>query len=489
MPKILPGETAYGIVQKAGIKPEDFLKLNPGFTAKGGKNDYMGLSGDIQPGQDYALPGSEAIKPGITPVNGSGTYIEDLTKQLQDKKDILNKAQAKGFTGSETFTADSFGNISGTSEVERAKIRKAEIDKIKAELGNGTIAPTPYKSLEEFNKLRLEKGVVNDEQELASIQNEANLGKQELRQFGATSGEGVSEGGRLGMMSEKERNLNFKLEGLALRENAVVNRLNTKNSYINNVIKLGQEDYNTALTNYNNEYTKNSKAVELYNTQLEDNQKDAMTGFTTLSNLIKDKNLDFATLSPALKAQIQTLELQAGLPEGTFEKLASAMPDAKILSPIETTNATGGKDIYFFTQSKDGTPSLVKTVSTTGPGNNPASTDFTNAEQFIKDNPKANRQELEVELKKNTKLTDSDIKSLLDKKEASTPFITKDWLKTLYTDKQLKEEAEKAGFKTGGFLGMGKSADTDAYLNNLVTLVEQYRKAGYTDQDILKLMK
>lgn len=68
-------------------------------------------------------------------------------------------------------------------------------------------------------------------------------------------------------------------------------------------------------------------------------------------------------------------------------------------------------------------------------------------------------------------------------------FLTKDYIKNLYTDQQLKDEAYKAGFKSGGVFGLGQGADTEAYLNHMNDLIGQYRSAGYTDADILKLMK
>lgn len=49
------GESASGIAMSLGLTPEKFLELNPGFGAKGGKNDYKGLSGDIKPGQTYTV--------------------------------------------------------------------------------------------------------------------------------------------------------------------------------------------------------------------------------------------------------------------------------------------------------------------------------------------------------------------------------------------------------------------------------------------------
>lgn len=345
MPKVLKGQTSTGIQKSSGLSTEEFLKLNPTFAAKGGPRDYMGLSGDIQEGMDYNISAP------IVPTPGSGTYAEDLASSFDT-----------------TPQSPEVPKITGTSDAERARLRQEEIEKIKSEMDPGN-KPAVYKTSDEFQRLRQEQGVVKDEEELAALQNEANLGNQELRKFRSTAGEAVPEAGRIGMVSEAERNLNFRLEGLALREQSVLSRLNSKNAYISTVVNMGERDYNQALNEYNNEYNKNLKAIDIYNTQMDDQQRDALSGFTTITNLLKDQGVDFNNLDPKLKTQVDSLALKAGLPTGLFEAFASAYPDQKILAPITVKNASGGEDVYFFTQDpKTGQPSLIQTVGLQGAG-------------------------------------------------------------------------------------------------------------------------
>lgn len=70
-------------------------------------------------------------------------------------------------------------------------------------------------------------------------------------------------------------------------------------------------------------------------------------------------------------------------------------------------------------------------------------------------------------------------------------FLTKDYLKTLFGDKALKEKAKEAGVVTGGddLIPFNESGDVDAYLNTLEQTIQSYRTAGYTDQEILKMMQ
>lgn len=341
MPKVIQGQTAYGIVRSLGVTPEEFLKSNPGFAGVGGKNDYMGLTGNIQIGQDYTIPTKQ-------PVQGTPSYIQDT---------------ANVNSGGNTNTS----TIVGTSDATRAKERADAIQKLKDEATAGLAAPTLYRSVDEFNKMRQEKGVVQDEGELASIQNESAQIKEKLRELGASAGFGTSEEGRTGIMSENERNAQFSLDSLAIRENAVINRLNTKNAYIKTVLDLGEQDYNDAYKEYNDNYNKNIKAIDMYNSTLNDQQKDALTGFTTTVNLLKDKNVDVNTLNPIMKAQMDSLALQAGLPVGIFETMLTADSE-KLMTPITVDNASGGKDVYFLSQGADGIPHIVSQFNLKGNG-------------------------------------------------------------------------------------------------------------------------
>ena len=69
-------------------------------------------------------------------------------------------------------------------------------------------------------------------------------------------------------------------------------------------------------------------------------------------------------------------------------------------------------------------------------------------------------------------------------------FLSKDYFKAVMTNEQLKDAAKEAGFTKGGFLGIGVGqAGIDEYLSYLDGIISQYRNAGYTDKEILKLMQ
>lgn len=81
------------------------------------------------------------------------------------------------------------------------------------------------------------------------------------------------------------------------------------------------------------------------------------------------------------------------------------------------------------------------------------------------------------------------VRQVLSGEEKKKVFLNEDFFKKAFTPEQLETSAKDAGKTKGGFLGMGKSADTDAYLKYLMTIVDQYRAAGYSDEDILKSMQ
>lgn len=346
-------------------------------------------SANLQPGatgsevkklQDYLV--SQGLMTREQVNTGYGTYGPQTTaavKALQEKLGVDNSTGVGYFgpktiaaiqgqgggTNATTGTTGSQGGTSGgapaysTSTQARNETREQGIARQKAELEAGLTEPAPFKSAEEFKKLREEKGVVADEEELSSIQNEARLAKEELNQFKQTSSKEISQGGYLGGISEAERNMNFRLSSLALRESAVVDRLNNKNSYINTVIGLGKDDYTTAKAAYDDEYNKNVKAIDMYNTELDEQQRDALSGFTTMANLLKESGM--STLTPQLSNQLDSLALKAGLPTGVFQQALKGISAQEKIDNMKVV----GNNVYMWTTDAQGNPhlKLVQTVS------------------------------------------------------------------------------------------------------------------------------
>lgn len=105
MQTVQAGQTASGIAASLGITPEKFLELNPNFAAKGGKNDYAGMTGDIQPGQTYK------IAPDGTPtkIDTSGTTNPDGTPKVNADGSSVNPDGSTNPTGTTGVTDPATG--------------------------------------------------------------------------------------------------------------------------------------------------------------------------------------------------------------------------------------------------------------------------------------------------------------------------------------------------------------------------------------------
>ena len=89
------------------------------------------------------------------------------------------------------------------------------------------------------------------------------------------------------------------------------------------------------------------------------------------------------------------------------------------------------------------------------------------------------------------------LKGISDKDE-DTQFIDAQYFKDTFDATELEKLAKSAGFTVSGsgkFLGIplpggiGDKGDVDAYLTDLMQTVDQYRKAGYSDKEILEKMQ
>ena len=258
-------------------------------------------------------------------------------------------------------------SVVGTSTTARTTEadRQAGIAKAKAELEAGAgPKPTPFDALTTLDTLRATTGQVKNEEELNTIQDAMRQAQEELNQFKQTSGKEIGMGGYLGGISEAERNMNFRLSSLALRESAVIGRINASNVYINQAMAAGQQTYVNAKNAWDTEYTTNAKAIEMYNTNLSNEEKDALTGFTTFTNLIKDGNME---ITPALTQELGNLLLKSGIPmtPETINSVIQGLKDkkGKIMTVKEVDTATG-KDVYFYYE--DGSVAKIQHMAGTG---------------------------------------------------------------------------------------------------------------------------
>ena len=98
--------------------------------------------------------------------------------------------------------------------------------------------------------------------------------------------------------------------------------------------------------------------------------------------------------------------------------------------------------------------------------------------QFVQDNPNATQEELEQSLRANTNLSDADITSLI--KGAKTESkLTRENISLLY---DIQDNDEKTGWFETGKTNKEK-------LDEIMDTIKKYQAIGYSDDEILKLIK
>lgn len=243
--------------------------------------------------------------------------------------------------------------------------RNRRMEDLKLDLLGVVQAPELPKTADEYARLRREEGVVNDEEELNALQEESMLIKQEVRQFSAGLS-GLPEGGRIGAVSEAERNASFRLEGLAIREMALQNRINSKNAFIENMMRFTQQDFANAQNQYNSEFSKN---LQMYNLVLQEEaverdiaqqekaeakaeelqmkeeelqaRNEAKAYLNTVYNMMQANDMTFDDLDQNTKLVLRQQEMAAGIPQGTFEVFGTVKPKKEILFTSNGQDASG----------------------------------------------------------------------------------------------------------------------------------------------------
>jgi hypothetical protein len=209
-------------------------------------------------------------------------------------------------------------------------------------------------------------------------EDKANL-EAELRKFKVKEYEGQSLGFAVGRISTAQQVVQDQLDFIARQENAAINKLNYKNAYIENVMKLTQQDYDNANSSYQYEFNKALQIQSQVSTEKNQIRDDARATLTTIVNNMSKSGIELTSLDPAMLANISTLELQAGAPVGSTIEFYKADPKANILFSGTDTDADGNN--FYYQVDTDGNKKITYTggVSTSGSGN------LTGAEQLKAD--------------------------------------------------------------------------------------------------------
>ena len=269
------------------------------------------------------------------------------TVQPSQPQDVASRAMANVAPG----TTPQTGAVGVSDSVDAAKA-KEEADKVKAsQTTDQQIADlTKQKQLSDlkvslglekppvlpnlvgtYESLREKGGIPKIEEDLNAIRTEKQTIQADLAKFthGELTGSGTV-GFASGRISEQQRSAQERMDFLTRQENAAVDRLNNQNSYINTVMNLPKQDYDTSKQQFDDNYTKAYQMQQLTNAQANEVQKDANAYLTSVTNMLSTHSVDWATIDPAMKADITKNEIRAGWAPGTLQEFAKLKPKANL---------------------------------------------------------------------------------------------------------------------------------------------------------------
>lgn len=274
MPQVQQNETATEIVQKLGITPQDFLKLNPDFAAKGGKNDYLGLTGDLKVGQNYNLPGAAPV-----PVAPAGPVVPTpltIDTSKEPSSDTLTK-------------------YTSIDEIKKM------LDSSTADI-NKTLVPTDAET-----QLKTQLA------DIVAKEDAVNMGSKIYKNN--LEGEGISSGAIQGRSIAQDRSTALTTEALALQEKNLLTRLGLEADARGVQTKIAENKYANVkdtieyAAKAQAEIDKQKAALVTATDKMTDNTRQALT--TILSQF---KGIDFHSLSTEAQLKVQTMANSLGIP-------------------------------------------------------------------------------------------------------------------------------------------------------------------------------
>jgi len=288
-----------------------------------------------------------------------GTYNPGVSATKPDLNSEINSNQDQNI-------ADVNAKTDGAPDTSAATKAMAAI---KAEVTPTTAAPAAAPKLEDtYNTLRANYGVTDLETQLNDLQNE----EQTIRNTATNrkdyaESKPVSLGVIGGRQSEVDRQTSKQLTENLAQQSYLSNQLKTKYDIISNIMNFQQKDYENASAAYNTEFNRNIallqqvRADETASTNEENIKLDnARADYTIFINAISSGSLNVANLNATQKATLNKLEVQQGLPVGTYEMLAPKDGNKTLTSLGTDNNSSGGRSAYFMSvDKKTGVPTVI----------------------------------------------------------------------------------------------------------------------------------
>lgn len=374
--------------------------------------------------------------------------IRGEAQKLQKQVGTLAEAEKAGLKITPTTTVEEAEAVVTTDGLRRQA----------AEAGIKPGEVTSFRSEEEFNKfrervvpagerpsrpdlvgqfktLREEEDVKSLEDSIFSLREERMRLVDEFNRFEERAGGAETLGVARGRVSEEQRAVQKELDVLERRERLATDQLNIKNSTISTIMSFTGQDFANANAEWNTAFSQNLQLQNAFDNQATREETSARTTLTTMQKSIQDAGKTFADLDPSMKAQIQALELQAGLPSGLFEMITNIAPQDKIEAHGTRTDASGNEYYDVLMRDRETGQPYVQSVFR-GKGKpseqEESKSEFALAEAFIATHSDASDAELKASLLRDSNLDVSEINAIIDarEKKALTPEEIKNKIKT-----------------------------------------------------------
>lgn len=207
-------------------------------------------------------------------------------------------------------------SVVGTSTQPRADARRAELlAQIEANKPPTLPGTTPQETT-----ARGDVATINNE--LTNIANESMILEDEFAKFKSKAGEGVSELGRQGAVSEEQRNLQFRRDALSRRELVATTKLSNRQAVLRDIQQTTRQNYADAVNQYDKDYARALKLYDIYEDEADELRVSANASADTIIKNIKDFPDSFSSPTPTQQARWSEIELQAGLPPGHIKSMA-----------------------------------------------------------------------------------------------------------------------------------------------------------------------
>ena len=331
--QIKNGDSLSAIALKNKTDTATLLKLNPNI-----KNPNL-----IVAGQSLNLP-DPVSSSSVTPI-ASPTPTNPLLNQFSNPSSVA--------------TSDPLRNAENQQKVEQQRkdqeeeqellrlTRRQQIQQLKTLNASGS--PDAPDLVGTYNKLRGEQGIADLETSLTNTRKQKLELKAQLTKFqNDVSGQGRTQGEVDTAVGVESKKLQEQYDRLNIEESSLVDQLNTKNSVIETIINLTGKDYDNASQEYTQKFNQTLQTLNTIKGITDADKSDeerradnARANLQILANQLSSGDLQFSQLDPAQQAQINKLEIQAGLPTGTIANIKDNNPKADIVSTVSRTDQSG----------------------------------------------------------------------------------------------------------------------------------------------------